>query len=117
MRTMPLRQVAAVLLAATSVVLPQPADASLTRIHGPNGLLTDGKLFVKFDAAFDSTNQVHLAVWGTQASGPTKGIFLNASGTAITGADTRPPTTLGSAPSIPATTTIAFAECSVSVRR
>ena len=40
-------------------------------------------MFVKFDSAFDTTNRVYLVVWGTQATGPVNGIFLNEAGTPV----------------------------------
>ncbi len=70
---------AAVFFLATSV------QASITRVSGPTNLVDEPKVFVKFDAAFDSVNRVYLAVWGTQFAGPAKGLFLNEAGTPISG--------------------------------
>jgi len=60
------------------------ANAAITRIAGPTPLFSEGRQFVKFDVAYDEVNQVYLAVWGTQASGPVNGMFLNQSGVPIT---------------------------------
>ena len=60
-------------------------DATITRAIGPTTLMSDSLLFIKFDIAFDSANQVYLQVWGTQGTGPTKGQFLNIDGMPIGG--------------------------------
>src|SRR3954462_9076366 len=70
---------AAVFFLATSV------QASITRVSGPTNLVDEPKVFVKFDAAFDSVNRVYLAVWGTQFAGPVNGVFLNEAGTPVSG--------------------------------
>ena len=67
------------------VAIAAPALAAITRVSGPTNLLGEPKLFVKFDAAFDTANRVYLMVWGTQATGPVNGLFLNESGAAIGG--------------------------------
>jgi hypothetical protein len=75
----------AALVAVFSVAHPLTAHASLTRLAEPTTNLTESRLFVKFDAAFDSANQVHLVVWGTQSFGPANGVFLNNNGAAVSG--------------------------------
>jgi hypothetical protein len=57
------------------------ASANITRIVGPQTVAVDNKQLIKFDAAFDSINQVYLVVWGTQLYGPVIGQFLNKDGT------------------------------------
>jgi len=61
-------------------------DASISRIAGPTPLFNEGRQFVKFDVAYDEANHVYLVVWGSQAAGPTNGMFLNQSGAPISGA-------------------------------
>jgi hypothetical protein len=70
-------------IAAVILLASASADASITRIAGPTDFWAESRLLVKFDVAFDTTNQVYLAVWGTQATGPTNGQFLSTNGTAI----------------------------------
>ena len=57
--------------------------AALTRILGPTTVHNEPKLFVGLGGAFDSVNNVHLVVWGTQSPGPLNGLFLNADGAAL----------------------------------
>lgn len=74
------------LLSAAAVLitlLPAAAFASLTRIAGPTGVLTDGRVVDKMDVAFDYDRQVYLAVWGTFSYGPTNGQFLAADGSPL----------------------------------
>jgi len=65
---------------AAVTLIAATAHASITRVSGPLDLINESKVFVKFDAAFDSVNRVYLAVWGTQFAGPTNGMFLNEAG-------------------------------------
>ncbi len=74
----------AFLAGAAVMLIAGSAQASITRISNPLDVVSEPKVFVKFDAAFDSINRVYLAVWGTQFAGPVKGIFLNEAGVPIT---------------------------------
>jgi hypothetical protein len=56
-----------------------------------------------------------LSIPSSAARPPNEAPYPTLVGTAITGAETNPPTTLGSAPSIPATTMITSAWCSRSL--
>ena len=70
----------------TVCLLAAPAAwASITRVSGPTIVFGESRLFVKFDVAFDSVNNVYLVVWGTQATGPVNGLFLNRAGAPISG--------------------------------
>ena len=60
-------------------------QAALTRIVGPTVVHNEPKLFVGLGGAFDSVNNVHLVVWGTQNPGPANGLFLNADGLPLGG--------------------------------
>ena len=70
-------------LAATAMFVAAPAYAEITRIAGPTHVLSESRLFVKFDTAFDPVNQVYLTVWGTQHNGPANGQFISLGGTPI----------------------------------
>ena len=70
----------AFLASAAVMLMSAAAQASITRISNPVDIVYEPKVFVKFDAAFDSINRVYLAVWGTQFAGPVNGIFLNEAG-------------------------------------
>jgi hypothetical protein len=73
-------------LAISAMVLTAAtAHASITRVSNPADIVYESRVFVKFDAAFDSVNRVYLAVWGTQFAGPVNGLFLNEAGTPIGG--------------------------------
>jgi len=61
------------------------AHASITRVRNPVDIVYEPKVFVKFDAAYDSVHRVYLAVWGTQFAGPVNGLFLNEAGAPIGG--------------------------------
>src|SRR4051812_29266163 len=75
-----------VLLASAAMMLVAgAAGASITRVSNPANIVNEPKVFVKFDAAFDSVNRVYLAVWGTQFAGPVNGVFLNEAGTPVSG--------------------------------
>jgi hypothetical protein len=74
-----------VLAGVAVMLLAGTAQGSITRVAGPTNLVNESKVFVKFDAAFDSINRVYLAVWGTQFAGPVNGLFLNEAGTPISG--------------------------------
>lgn len=71
------------LVGAVVLASAYEAAAALTRIAGPTPILSESRLLVKFDTAFDTLNQVYLAVWGTQHAGPTNGQFLNTAGAPI----------------------------------
>jgi len=71
------------LASAAVMLMAGTAGASISRVSNPADIVYEPKVFVKFDAAFDSVNRVYLAVWGTQYSGPTNGVFLNEAGTPI----------------------------------
>ena len=71
------------LLLSLCSIAAAPAAASITRISGPAGIFGESRLFVKFDVAFDSVNNVYLVVWGTQQHGPVNGMFLDRNGTPI----------------------------------
>jgi FG-GAP-like repeat len=73
----------AFLASAAVMLIAGTAQGSITRVSGPTNLFNESKVFVKFDAAFDSVNRVYLAVWGTQFAGPTNGLFLNEAGAPI----------------------------------
>ena len=50
------------LLATAAVMLTAAtANASITRVSNPVGIAYEPKVFVKFDAAYDSANRVYLA--------------------------------------------------------
>src|SRR5262245_31569612 len=72
-------------LTALAFFAAAPAFASITRIVGPTPLFGEPKLFIKFEVAYDSFNKVYLVAWGTQASSPTKGLFLDQNGAPIGG--------------------------------
>jgi hypothetical protein len=76
--------VVAVLFVAISLAAAS-ASASITRLLGPSVIFHESRLFVKFDAAYDSANNVYLVVWGTQAAGPVNGLFLDRAGNPISG--------------------------------
>jgi hypothetical protein len=73
----------ALLSSAAVFLLAGSVQASITRVSGPTNLVDEPRVFVKFDAAFDSVNRIYLAVWGTQFAGPTNGLFLNEAGAPI----------------------------------
>ncbi|MCC7007864.1 MAG: hypothetical protein IT184_03535, partial [Acidobacteria bacterium] len=57
-----------------------PPSGTLTRALGPTTVADDSRRLVRFDAAFDSINNVYLVVWGTQSSGPVNGQFVGQDG-------------------------------------
>jgi len=71
------------LLSSAVLLMAGSVQASITRVIGPTDIVYEPRVFVKFDAAFDSVNRVNLVVWGTQGAGPTNGLFLNEAGTPI----------------------------------
>jgi len=70
---------------AAVLLLGGLANAAVTRIAGPGTLFSDSRRFVKFDAAYDSLNRVHLVVYGTQGAGPVNGMFVNEAGQPVSG--------------------------------
>jgi hypothetical protein len=70
-------------VAALVLFTTAPTQASILSRSGPNNLITDNRQIYKFDAAFDSINNVYLLVWGTQAEGPTNGLFLDVNGNPV----------------------------------
>src|SRR5262245_7711835 len=72
------------LAAAALILTAGTAHASITRVSNPLDIVYEPKVFVKFDAAYDSANRVYLAVCGTQFAGPVNGIFLNEAGAPLT---------------------------------
>jgi hypothetical protein len=73
------------LAGAAVMLMAGTAQGAITRVAGPTNLVNEAKVFVKFDAAFDSANRVYLAVWGTQFAGPVNDIFLSEAGTPVSG--------------------------------
>jgi hypothetical protein len=71
------------LATATLMLSASTAQASISRVSNPVDIVYEPKVFVKFDAAYDSANRVYLAVWGTQLAGPVNGVFLNEAGAPI----------------------------------
>jgi hypothetical protein len=60
-----------------------PAQASLTQPFGTRFVYNEVMTINRFDAAFDSTNQVYALVWGTSGVGPAKYQLLDAAGNPI----------------------------------
>ena len=60
----------ALFASAAVMLMASTAQASITRVSNPTDIVYEPRVFVKFDAAFDSINRVYLAVWGTQFAGP-----------------------------------------------
>jgi hypothetical protein len=70
-------------LAVLGIAIAGQAHAAITRVAGPTDLFYESRAFVRFDAAFDSTNRVYFVVWGTQLAGPVNGLFLSEAGVAL----------------------------------
>jgi VCBS repeat protein len=59
-------------------------NAAVTRVAGPGTIYSESRALVKFDAAYDSINRLHLVVWGTQGLGPVNGLLVNEAGQPLT---------------------------------
>jgi len=72
------------LIAVAMLLLAAQTHAAVTRAAGPTAIYSESRGLVKFDAAYDSVNRVHLVVWGTQLLGPVNGLLLNEAGQPLT---------------------------------
>src|SRR6187397_708089 len=71
----------ALVVCALALVLAgaKPTAANIIRVIGPTTVINEPEGLIKFDAAFDTVNQVYLVVWGTQGVN-LHGQFLNVNG-------------------------------------